>query len=200
MSKPASHGPSRAARTNASRIASMSARVELARHLVARRVRDRRRTDDRPVPLVERLVHALPHELGRALRPACARAAGRSSRRVHSWTKSTMRFHARDVLRDGTCRVQPGEMRPSRVTQVISVKTSPAPPSARAPRCTRWKSLGSAVDRAVHIHRRDDNAVAQLEVAQTERREHRRNGATPAGEPSLDLARHTSLSRRRRFS
>ena len=33
-------------------------------------------------------------------------------------------------------------MRPSRVTQVISVKTKPAPPSAREPRCTRWKSLG----------------------------------------------------------
>ena len=49
-----------------------------------------------------------------------------------AWTKSTMRFHA------ATCSafhmpVQPGLIRPSGETQVISVKTSPAPPSARSP-------------------------------------------------------------------
>ena len=33
-------------------------------------------------------------------------------------------------------------MRPCGVTQTISVNTSPAPPSARAPRWTRWKSFG----------------------------------------------------------
>src|SRR5688572_15555128 len=33
-------------------------------------------------------------------------------------------------------------MRASGDTHVISVNTSAAPPSARAPRCTRWKSLG----------------------------------------------------------
>ena len=48
------------------------------------------------------------------------------------WTKSVMRFHA------STCSsfhmpVQPGVMRPSGDTQVISVTISPAPPSARAP-------------------------------------------------------------------
>ena len=31
-------------------------------------------------------------------------------------------------------------MRASGETQVISANTSPAPPSARAPKCTRWKS------------------------------------------------------------
>ncbi len=33
-------------------------------------------------------------------------------------------------------------MRASGDTQVISANTSPAPPIARAPRCTRWKSPG----------------------------------------------------------
>ena len=37
---------------------------------------------------------------------------------------------------------QPGEMRPSRETSVISAMTSPAPPAARAARCVRWKSFG----------------------------------------------------------
>src|SRR5207342_1980986 len=58
-----------------------------------------------------------------------------------AWTKSTIRFHAE------TCSVfhipvQPGLIRPSGETQVISVKRSPAPPIARSPRCTKWKSLG----------------------------------------------------------
>ena len=74
------------------------------------------------------------------LRPACA-----------SWmpilaglvpcTKSTMRFHA--VTCSGLYMpVQPGLMRPSRLTSVISAMTSPAPPTARLPRCTRCQSSG----------------------------------------------------------
>ena len=48
--------------------------------------------------------------------------------------------------------VQPGEMRPSRVTQVISVNTRPAPPNARVPKMHQMEIVGNAVDRAVHIH------------------------------------------------
>jgi hypothetical protein len=33
-------------------------------------------------------------------------------------------------------------IRPSALVQIISVITRPAPPIARAPRCTRWKSPG----------------------------------------------------------
>ena len=56
-------------------------------------------------------------------------------------TKSTIRFHA------ATCSglympVQPGEIRPPRDTSVISVKISPAPPTARLPRWTRCHSFG----------------------------------------------------------
>ncbi|CAM5596039.1 hypothetical protein SGLAM104S_07865 [Streptomyces glaucescens] len=39
--------------------------------------------------------------------------------------------------------MQPGVIRPSSLTHTISVITSPAPPSARAPRWTRWKSPGT---------------------------------------------------------
>jgi len=56
-------------------------------------------------------------------------------------TKSTMRFHATvcpSVYRPGQC----GVMRASAEVQVISANTSPAPPSARAPKCTRWWSPG----------------------------------------------------------
>jgi len=60
---------------------------------------------------------------------------------LEPWTKSTMRFHA--VTCSGLYMpVQPGLMRPSRLTSVISVMTSPAPPTARLPRCTRCQSPG----------------------------------------------------------
>ncbi len=57
-------------------------------------------------------------------------------------TKSTMRFQP------AACRSfhrprQPGVMRASGETQVISPNTRAAPPMARAPRWTRWKSFGS---------------------------------------------------------
>ena len=39
--------------------------------------------------------------------------------------------------------MQPGVIRPVGETQTISVMTSPAPPSALLPRCTRWKSPGT---------------------------------------------------------
>ena len=82
--------------------------------------------------------------------------------------------------------VQPGEMRPSRVTQVISVSTSPAPPSARAPEMHEVKFVRRAVAGAIHVHRRNDDAVAQFDLAKFEGYEHRRNAA-PA-EPAFDLA------------
>src|SRR5690348_18490391 len=36
-----------------------------------------------------------------------------------------------------------GEMRPSGETELASVNTSPAPPTARLPRCTRCQSVGT---------------------------------------------------------
>ena len=69
--------------------------------------------------------------------PSCRQ----SFARLLAWTKSTIR---RQASRCASFQrpVQPGEMRPSGETQVISVNTSPAPPVARAPRCTRCQSFG----------------------------------------------------------
>ena len=83
-------------------------------------------------------------------------------------------------------------MRPSAVTHVISVKTSPAPPSARAPRCTRWKVVGHAVLGAVHRHRRHHDAVLAAPSAEAEGQEHRRHrmllrrAQGALAEPALD--------------
>ena len=74
---------------------------------------------------------------------------------------------------------QPGVIRPSADVQIISVITSPAPPIARAPRCTRWKSPGVPSTERVHVHRRDDDAVPSSSAAQAQRREHRRRVARP---------------------
>ncbi len=59
-----------------------------------------------------------------------------------AWTKSTMRFQASRCSafhRPG----QPSVMRASGEGHVISATTMPAPPMARAPRWTRWKSPGT---------------------------------------------------------
>jgi hypothetical protein len=57
-------------------------------------------------------------------------------------TKSTMRFQPSRCCAFHSPG-QPGVMRASALGQVISATTMPAPPMARAPRCTRWKSAGT---------------------------------------------------------
>src|ERR1043166_7434621 len=75
-----------------------------------------------------------------ALRPAwpsCTPIFDAVFRRMNS----TIFFHA--LMCSGLyIPVHPGEIRPSRETSVISVNTSPAPPIARLPRCTRCHSFG----------------------------------------------------------
>ena len=56
-------------------------------------------------------------------------------------TKSTIRFQA-PTCSSAYRPPHPGVIRPGAEVQIISVITSPAPPTARAPRCTRWKSPG----------------------------------------------------------
>ena len=60
---------------------------------------------------------------------------------VRLWTKSATRLHA---SRCASFQIpgQPGLIRPSGDTHVISVITRPAPPRAFDPRCTRWNSSG----------------------------------------------------------
>ncbi len=57
-----------------------------------------------------------------------------------------------------------GLMRPSGVTAEASTITAPAPPVARAPRWTRCHSDRHALARRVLAHRRDPDAVAELDV------------------------------------
>ena len=57
-------------------------------------------------------------------------------------TKSTIRRHP-PTWAGRYIPAHPGEIRPSRLTSVISVITSPAPPIARLPRWTRCQSFGS---------------------------------------------------------
>ena len=166
--------PRRAASTNWSRISSMLGAGQLARHLVdARAVGHRRRADDLPVALVERLVDALPHQLGRALAAGVAELEAdlRRGVGVHEVGDPPP---ATPAARRPRARRSPGVIRPSGETQTISVITSPAPPRALPPRCTRWKSDGQAVVGDVHVHRRDDDPVDQLERPEPERLEHRR--------------------------
>ncbi len=69
------------------------------------------------------------------------RSGARSCAGGRSWTKSTMRPHASHLLLD-QMPASPGEILPSGDTQVISVMTRPAPPTARLPRWTRCHSPG----------------------------------------------------------
>jgi hypothetical protein len=129
------------ARTNSARTRSMSARVMGRGTGLPGSPRERGRAHHRPPALLQRPVHPLPITLRGALPPRMAELQADlrpASRRARSRRCAR---HAVHVLR----RVHPraaGRDAASGDTHVISVITSPAPPSARAPRCTRWKSLG----------------------------------------------------------
>ncbi len=69
--------------------------------------------------------------------------------------------------------VQPGVMRPSGETQTISVITRPAPPRALRPEVDQVEVGRHARRRRVHVHRRDDDPVLELQPADPDRLEHR---------------------------
>jgi hypothetical protein len=155
--------------------------------------RERRGREERPGALRSRGWSMPSHrrEHVEPLRPACASCmpilAGECL-----WTKSTMRFQA------AACLVvympaQPGVMRPSAETSVISVITRPAPPMARLPRCTRCQSstVPSSAEYMAHGLRRPRGSGCS-ELAQAQRREHGRRRGAPAG--------GTPLWKGRRFS
>ncbi len=69
-------------------------------------------------------------------------------------------------------------MRPSGETQTISVMTSAGAAERFAARVDEVKVVRHAVNRRVHVHRRDDHAILQLEATQAERLKHRRRIGT----------------------
>ena len=110
-------------------------------------------------------------------------------------TKSTMRFHA------ATCSgvympVQPGLMRPSRLTSVISVITSPAPPTARLPRCTRCQSPGVPSSAEYWHIGETTTRLGSTQLAQPERREHRRRRRRRRHRDAALVARPVSANQR----
>ena len=113
-----------------------------ARHLVPRAVGDRRRRDH--LPVANRRAAARPSPPTSTASIPCAPSArsGRPSRtrRAHGRTRRSASRPRRASV--AYMPAHPGVIRPMSDTQIISVITSPAPPSARAPRCTRWKSPG----------------------------------------------------------
>ena len=134
MSKPAST-PIRTAATNCSRTLSMSARViALGRWLTGDQgTSDAAITGQLPassgtsLPSQPSLVEPFPPEW-----PSCRQIFAL----LLVWTKSTIRRHA-STCSGAHMPVQPGLIRASGETQVISVNIRPAPPSARSPRWTK---------------------------------------------------------------
>ena len=70
---------------------------------------------------------------------------------------------------------QPGEMRASGATHTISVNTSACPAVRAAAEVHEVVVVGHAIAARVLRHRRHDDAIAQRQAAQRERREHRRH-------------------------
>ena len=105
---------------------------------------------------------ALPGRGVLALRPAWA-----------SWIPGTVPWPKRNwVMRERKAMWSSfqmprscGLMRPSAETAQASVKIREAPPTARLPRWTRCQSLAIAISAGILAHGRDDDAVAEEDIA-----------------------------------
>ena len=150
-----------AARTNRSRTRIHVGARHRARHLIARTVGNGRGPISGQLPAgsgsfassqpswVEPFGPGVP-ELQRDLRARCGR--GRSRRCAATPRRAPPR----------TCPAQPGEMRASGDTQVISVNTSAAPPCARRRGGRGESRRGCRRPHEYMRHRRDDDAVLQI--------------------------------------
>ena len=165
--------PSAAARTNSSRTVSMSARVISRGTWLSRRPRHRRRPHHLPVAARQRRIHRLPAELGRALSAPSVPSCMAILASVSAWTKSTMRFHAASCAG----RVEAGAAgRDAALGRHAGHLGEDQPGAALGPLgVVHEVPVGRrAVDGAILRHRRDDDPVLQVQIAQAERREHRR--------------------------
>src|ERR1700730_4782282 len=91
-----------------------------------------------------------------------------------AWTKSTMRRQAASCSSFHS-PVQPGVMRASRLTQVISVTIKPAPPEGARSVMHQMKIAGHTIHGRIHAHRRYHRTVRKRHLAQAQRLEHRRH-------------------------
>ena len=159
-----------------------------ARRLIPLAVRDRRGAEQRPVAVGERLVGLLPAALRRAFRSGVAELQRDLRGRVGVNEVDDAR-PGRDVLLAVHPRAARRDARVGRDARHLGEHQARAALSARA-QVDEIEVVRQAVDAAVHRHRRDDDAVRQLELAQPQRREHRRHRLRRAGarrEPRLDV-------------
>ena len=147
--------------------------------LVAIRPRGRRRRHHRPVAVLQRRVHVLPAELGRALGAGMAELAadfrvGLGVDEIDDAFPRRLvlrRVHARAAGRDAAFRAHAGHLDADEAGAALgALGVMHEVPVGRA-----------AVDRLVLRHRRDHDAVLEPHVAQPERREHRPPGDVVAG-------------------
>ena len=175
--------------TNCSSTASMSACVISRGTWLQGEYGDRRGRDHLPVAVVERLVDPEPHQLRRPLAARVAELGGHRAVAV-AVREVDDPLPRVDVLGAVHARA-PGRDPPDvRDADHLGVDERRAAERAR-PEVDEVEVRRRPVDRRVHVHRRDDHAVGQLERAQLERREHRR----ALGEP---LGRRTGHRPRRR--
>jgi hypothetical protein len=146
--------------------------AELAGHLVdARPVGDRRRGRHLPAALVQRLVHALPHQPGRALATGVADLeADRSwGPLVHEVREPSPRVPLLVVPQSCAAGGDPALGRGADHLGHHQTRASERLPA----QVHEVEVVGDAVLGDVHVHRRDDDPVMQLERADRERLEHR---------------------------
>ena len=153
--------------------------VHLARDLTVGEVGDRRGAHDRPGAALERTITAFPHDLRGRLAPGVTELHPdlRPALRVnggHDAPPSVgmlRQVHPRAPRRDASLAGHIGHLahdeagaahRPGEVVREVEV-------------------VRKAVDRGVHAHRRDDDAVRDDELAESERREHRGGARLRAG-------------------
>ena len=146
--------------------------VHLARRLRFRLVGKRRRRDQIPVAGFQRVVHALPAELRRALAPRMAE--------LHAKLGAGLRVaEIHDALERVALRFVPQPRASRRNARFGRGAGHLDEHQARAADGTAAEMhqvpvVGHAVHRHVLVHGRDDNAVLQAHAAQDEGCEHRR--------------------------
>ena len=173
MSKPA-RMPRSAARRKSAITASHVGTRHLARHLAVREVRQRRCRDQRPAALRQRLVDALPHQLGRALAARMAELQAEFRRRVgvHEIDDALPRRLVRVGVEAGAAV---GDARERRHAHHLG-EDQPGAADRAAAEMHEMPVGRRAVDRRVLVHRRDHHPVGELHAAQAERLEHRHRG------------------------
>ena len=148
--------------------------VHLARHLAVRKIGNRRRRQHVPAALLQRPVHAVPHQFGRALAAGMAELQAILAAEL-AWTKSTIRVHAAccsSFHKPGAARRDPGV---AADTGHLGEHQPGAADRARAV-MHQMEIAGHALLGRIHAHRRHHRAVRHRHVAQLQRLEHRRHG------------------------